>query len=203
MKRTSAAFVLAALFAVPAFAAGPLLEKVVEVPRATSVSSLDLAWEKCALVDVETQNDPCRQGGPGGEGPPDPKDLTFLLVRFRYKNADWVDHRVRLRTVLLDARGNVLADAGRTGTLDKNQTDDTMSFPMKIKTVELAGRDESQGHGELPEVTVTRERSSSPIIRAFRSAGLRRGAGVVDQDGLENRFTRKGNVGSNPTLTAI
>ena len=26
---------------------------------------------------------------------------------------------------------------------------------------------------------------------------------MVDQDGLENRFTRKGNVGSNPTLTAI
>jgi len=132
----SLAACLALCLAAPdaAEAGGPLLEKVIEVPRATRIP-LDLAWEKCALVDVETQNDPGDKAVQAAKDR-DPKDLTFLLVRFRYKNADWVDHRVRLRTVLLDEAGNVLADAGRTGTLDKNQTDDTLSFPMKVKTVD-------------------------------------------------------------------
>ena len=30
-----------------------------------------------------------------------------------------------------------------------------------------------------------------------------RGAGVVEQDGLENRYTRKGIEGSNPSLSAM
>ena len=115
---------------------GPLLEKEIEVPRATRIP-LDLTWEKCALVDVETQNEPSEKTVQAAKEH-DPKDLTFLLVRFRYKNTDWIDHKVRLRAVLLDAGGNVLADAGRTGTMDKNQTDDTLSFPMKVKTVDWA-----------------------------------------------------------------
>jgi hypothetical protein len=127
---------LAVCLATPyaAAAGGPLLEKEIEVPRATRIP-LDLTWEKCVLVDVETQNDPGDKAVTAAKEH-DPKDLTFLLVRFHYKNSDWVDHRVRLRAVLLDAGGNVVADAGRTGTMDKNQTDDTLSFPMKVKTVD-------------------------------------------------------------------
>jgi hypothetical protein len=115
-------------------AGGPLLEKEIQVPRATRVP-LEMTWEKCALLDVETQNDPGDKAVQAARDR-DPKDLTFLLVRFRYRNTDWVDHRVRLRAVLLDAGGNVLADAGRRGTMDKNQTEDTLSFPMKVKTVD-------------------------------------------------------------------
>ena len=115
-------------------AGGPLLEKEIDVPRTTRIP-LDLTWEKCVLVDVETQNDPNEKVVQAAKDH-DPKDLTFLLVRFRYTNTDWVDHRVRLRAVLLDASGNVVADAGRTGTMDKGQKDDTISFPMKIKTVD-------------------------------------------------------------------
>ena len=127
---------LAACLAAPSAdgAGGPLLEKEVDVPRATRIA-LDLKWEKCVLVDVETQNDPGDKAVQAAKEH-DPKDLTFLLVRFHYKNSDWIDHRVRLRAVLLDAGGNVVADAGRTGTMDKGQTDDTLSFPMKVKTVD-------------------------------------------------------------------
>jgi hypothetical protein len=134
----SALVVLSALLAAPfaVAAGGPLLEKEIEVPRATSIP-LDLTWEKCTLKNVETQNDPSEKAVQAAKDH-DPKDLTFLLVRFRYANSDWIDHRVRLRAVLLDASGNVLADAGRTGTMDKNQTDDTLSFPMKVKTVDWA-----------------------------------------------------------------
>ena len=140
MKNTlrSAFVVLAGFLYVPfaAAAGGPLLEKEIEVPRSTRIA-LDMTWEKCALVDVETQNDPSDKAMQAAKDH-DPKDLTFLLVRFRYKNTDWIDHRVRLRAVLLDASGDVVADAGRTGTMDKNQTDDTLSFPMKVKTVDWA-----------------------------------------------------------------
>jgi hypothetical protein len=117
-------------------AGGPLLEKEIEVPRATRIP-LDLKWEKCALMDVETLNDPSDKTVQAAKDH-DQKDLSFLLVRFRYANTDWIDHRVRLRAVLLDASGNVVADAGRTATMDKNQKDDTLSFPMKVRTVDWA-----------------------------------------------------------------
>jgi hypothetical protein len=133
--RAVAMAVLAGLAAPIALAAGgPLLEKQIDVPRTTRIP-LDLTWEKCVLMDVETQNDPDEKLVNAAKEH-DPKDLTFLLVRFRYANTDWIDHRVRLRAVLLDASGNVLADAGRTGTMDKGQTSDTLSFPMKIRTVD-------------------------------------------------------------------
>jgi hypothetical protein len=135
LLRSLALAVSAGLAAPIALAAGgPLLEKEIDVPRTTRIP-LDLTWEKCNLVDVETQNDPNEKVVRAAKDH-DPKDLTFLLVRFRYANADWIDHRVRLRAVLLDASGNVVADAGRTGTLDKGQTSDTLSFPMKIRTVD-------------------------------------------------------------------
>lgn len=137
MKSSPAAFVLAAslsALAVPAFAAGPLLTKDVAVPRDTRLP-VDLVWEKCTLIDVETHNGPSEKLVEAAKAN-DPKDLAFLLVRFRYTNTDWVSHRVRLRAVLLDANGNVVGDAGRTATMDKGAKEDTISFPMKIKTVD-------------------------------------------------------------------
>ena len=133
MKSTRAALLLAVL-AAPAFAAGPLLEKDVDVPRDTRIA-VGLVWEKCTLIDVETHNAPDEKMVQSAKAN-NPGDLTFLLVRFRYANDDWVDHRVRVRAVLLDADGNVVGDAGRTATMDKGQKDDTISFPMKIKTVD-------------------------------------------------------------------
>jgi hypothetical protein len=132
----SGVLAVSALLAAPiVFAAGgPLLEKEIDVPRTTRIP-LGLTWEKCVLVDVETLNDPDEKIVKAAQDK-DPKDLTFLLVRFRYTNTDWVDHRVRLRAVLLDASGNVVGDAGRTGTMDKGEKGDTLSFPMKLRTVD-------------------------------------------------------------------
>jgi hypothetical protein len=136
MKSSPAAVlaVLAAVFASPAIAAGPLLEKDVDVPRATRIA-VGLVWEKCTLIDVESHNAPDEKMAENAKQN-DPKDLTFLLLRFRYANSDWVDHRVRLTAVLLDDAGNVVGDASHTATMDKGQKDDTISFPMKIKTVD-------------------------------------------------------------------
>ena len=135
MKRTSAVLAVAfSALALPALAGGPLLEKDVDVPRDTRIP-VNLVWEKCTLVDVETHNGPDPKTVEAAKTH-DPKDIAFLLVRFRYSNTDWVDHRVRLRAVLLDAQGNVVGDAGRTATMDKSTNDDTISFPMKIRTVD-------------------------------------------------------------------
>jgi hypothetical protein len=137
MKRSPSAALLAliaSVLAAPAFAAGPLLEKDVDVPRATRIE-VGLVWEKCTLIDVESHNAPDDKMVEGAKAH-DPKDLTFLLLRFRYANSDWVDHRVRLTAVLLDAEGNVVGDASHTATMDKGQKGDTISFPMKIRTVD-------------------------------------------------------------------
>jgi len=137
MKRSPAAFLLAvfaSVLAAPAYAAGPLLEKDVDVPRATRIE-VGLEWEKCTLIDVESHNAPDEKMVQSAKAN-DPKDLTFLLLRFRYANADWVDHRVRLTAVLLNAEGNVVGDASHTATMDKGQKNDTISFAMKIKTVD-------------------------------------------------------------------
>jgi hypothetical protein len=115
-------------------AAGPLLEKDVDVPRETRVA-VGLVWEKCTLIDVETHNAPDAKMVEAAKAH-DPKDVAFLLVRFRYANTDWVSHKVRLRAVLLDANGIVVGDAGRTATMDKGKDEDTISFPMKIRTVD-------------------------------------------------------------------
>src|ERR1017187_10023638 len=80
-----------------AAAGGPLLEKEVEVPRATRIP-LDLTWGKCVLVDVETQNPPGEKAVLGAKEHT-PKNLTFFPWRFHYKNSDWIGHRVRLRAV--------------------------------------------------------------------------------------------------------
>ncbi|MEO8055751.1 MAG: hypothetical protein ABI768_11370 [Acidobacteriota bacterium] len=137
MKRSPSAVLLAifaAVLALPASAAGPLLEKDVDVPRATRID-VGLVWEKCTLVDVESHNAPDAKMVENAKAN-DPKDLTFLLLRFRYANSDWVDHRVRLTAVLLNAEGIVVGDASHTATMDKGQKSDTISFPMKVKTVD-------------------------------------------------------------------
>ena len=64
--------------------------------------------------------------------------------------------------------------------------------------------------GVKPGATVLGEAISRlhkpPLMTSFRapraSAQPRRGAGVVERGGLENRCTLAGTVGSNPTLSA-
>jgi hypothetical protein len=132
MKRLPAAVAALVLLAAPAFAAGPLMEKDVDVPRDTRIP-VDLVWEKCSVIDVETHNAPDAKMVEAAKAH-DQKDVTWLLVRFRYSNKDYVDHRVKLRAVLLSESGSVLGDADHTAGMDRGKQDDTISFPMKIRT---------------------------------------------------------------------
>jgi len=114
--------------------AGKLLEATVDVPRETRVD-LDLSYEKSALLWIESHNDP--QASDVEEAKTkDPKDITFVLFRFHYKNGDYVKHKVKIRAILLDADGGVLGEGGRSGALDAQKADDTLTFPMKIKTLD-------------------------------------------------------------------
>jgi hypothetical protein len=121
--------------AFPASASGgPLLETTVAVPRENRIP-LDLSYEKSALTSVESQNEPTEKDLREAEKS-DPNDKKFVVFRFYYKNEDYVDHQVKLRAVLLDGNDAVIGEGGRTGTLDKGKTEDTISFPMRMKTLD-------------------------------------------------------------------
>lgn len=133
-----APFVLAAtlalLTALPAAAAGKLVEETVDVPRAHRVP-VTVAFEKSAIFALESQNDP-KPADIEEAKAKDPKDATWVLLRFLYRNDGWTGQKVKIRALLLDESGGVLAEAGRGATLDKQQKEDTVSFPMKVKTLD-------------------------------------------------------------------
>ena len=127
---------LTLLFASPFLLAekGAFLEKEIEVPRADRVD-VGIAFEKAALVWVESQNDP-REKDVKDAADKDPGDKTWIVLRFHSKNDDYVSHHLQLRTILLGEKGEVFGEAGRSGTLDAQQKDDTISFPMRVKTLD-------------------------------------------------------------------
>jgi hypothetical protein len=127
---------VAALLWAPALpgAEGTFLEKEVAVPRTEKVQ-VDLSFQKATLLWVESQNDP-QDKDVKEAADKDPKDKTWMLIRFHYRNDDYLKHHVQLRVVLLGEKGEVLGEAGRSGTLDSQQKDDTLSFPMRVKTVD-------------------------------------------------------------------
>jgi hypothetical protein len=131
---TALAAALALLTALPAAAAGRLVEETVDVPRATRVP-LTFAFEKSAIFAVESQNDPKPEDVEEARTK-DPKDRTWILLRFTYRNDGWTGQKVKVRALLLDQTGGVLADAGRSTTLGKQEKEDTFSFPMKVKTLD-------------------------------------------------------------------
>jgi hypothetical protein len=126
----------AALLFSPALMAekGAFLEKAVDVPRADRVE-VGLSYDKGTLVWVESQNDPGEKDIKDAADR-DPGDKTWIVLRFHYKNEDYVSHHLQLRAILLGENGEVFGEAGRSGTLDAQQKDDTISFPMRVKTLD-------------------------------------------------------------------
>jgi hypothetical protein len=125
---------LALLAAAPPAAAGKLVEETVDVPRANRVP-LTLAFEKTVIFAVESQNDPKPEDVEEARAK-DPKDKTWILLRFYYRNDGWTRQKVKLRALLLDEAGGVLADVDRSTTLGKQEKEDTFSIPMKVKTLD-------------------------------------------------------------------
>ncbi|KAA0252630.1 MAG: hypothetical protein EDX89_17485 [Acidobacteria bacterium] len=118
----------------PALAAGKLVEKLVDVPREARVP-VDITYEKGTLLWVESQNDPKAKDVDEAKAV-DPDDKTFVVLRFVYKNDDYYSHKVKLQVFLLDDEGGVLAEGGRSATLDKMEAEDTVTFPIKVKTLD-------------------------------------------------------------------
>ncbi|MBK9089363.1 MAG: hypothetical protein IPL90_10085 [Holophagales bacterium] len=125
---------LAFLAAAPAAAAGKLVEETVDVPRATRVP-LSITFEKSTIFAVESQNDPKPEDVEEARTK-DPNDKTWVLLRFAYRNDGWTRQKVKIRALLLDEAGGVLADVGRSTKLGKQKTEDTVTVPMKVGTVD-------------------------------------------------------------------
>ena len=102
---------LALLSALPAAAAGKLVEETVDVPRATRVP-LTISFEKSAVFALESQNDPKPEDVEDARTK-DPDDKTWVLLRFYYRNDGWTRQKVKVRALLLDDAGGVLADVDR------------------------------------------------------------------------------------------
>ncbi len=140
LSRTKLRIILlvsAALALVPlkgAAAEGKFLEKEVAVPRETKIA-VDMTFGKAELVWVESENDP-QEKDIKEASEKDPKDKTWLLIRFHYKNEDWIKHKVDLRVVLLGPDREAYAEGGRSATFDPKQTDDTITFPLRVKTLD-------------------------------------------------------------------
>ena len=98
----------------------------------------------------------------------DPKDLTFLLLRFRYANSDWVDHRVRLTAVLLDARRQRRRRREPDGDDGQGPEGRHDQLPDEDQDRRLARGEEAPRDGQLPEVARSR---SFPYDPRLRSAG--------------------------------
>ena len=131
---TALAAALALLTVAPAAAAGRLVEETVDVPRANRVP-LTLAFEKTTIFAVESQNDP-QPADLEEARAKDPNDKTWVLLRFTYRNDGWTRQKVKLRVLLLDEAGGVLADSDRSTTLGKQEKEDTFSVPLKVKTLD-------------------------------------------------------------------
>ena len=125
---------LALLAALPVSAAGKLVEETVDVPRATRVP-LTLSFEKSTIFGLESQNDP-KPADLEEAKAKDPKDKTWVLLRFFYRNEGWTRQKVKIRVLLLDENGGVLADAGRSTKLAKQKNEDTVMVPLKVVTLD-------------------------------------------------------------------
>ena len=128
------AAILAILATAPAAAAGKLAEETVDVPREHRVL-LEFAHEKAAIFALESHNDP-KADDLEEARQKDPDDKTWVLLRFYYRNEGWTRQRVKVRALLLDEDGGVLADVGRSTKLAKEKTEATFNVPMKVKTLD-------------------------------------------------------------------
>lgn len=131
-----AAALFAILAALPAAAAGKLAEETAPVPRETRVP-LALAFGKSTIFGLESQNDPKPEDVAEAKEK-DPEDRTWVLLRLFYRNDGYTKQKVKVRVLLLDEAGGVLADTGRSTKLKKMTTEDTLSIPMKVKTLDWA-----------------------------------------------------------------
>jgi hypothetical protein len=134
--RTALLLTLLTLLLAPPLLAekGAFFDKEIQVPRSDRVD-VGIVYEKAALLWVESQNDP-REKDVKDAADKDPGDKTWLILRFHYKNDDYVSHHMKLNAVLMGEKGEVFGEAGRSGTLDAQQKDDTISFPMRVKTLD-------------------------------------------------------------------
>jgi hypothetical protein len=128
-----AAALLSLVLAPRSFGDG-FFEKAVDVPKETKVP-VDITFEKSTILFVESQNDPTEKDVREAKET-DPNDNTIVLIRFTYKNDDYVKHKVKLRVVLMGPDGAALAEAGRSAALDPREAEDTISFPMTVKTLD-------------------------------------------------------------------
>ncbi len=126
---------LALAIALPAAAAGKLVEASVDVPREHRIP-LSIAFEKASVVAVESHNEP-KDADVEEAKAKDPNDRTWVVLRFYLRNDGYTKQKVNIQALLLDAEGGILAQAkDRTTSVPRLTTEDTLTLPIRVKTLD-------------------------------------------------------------------
>ena len=126
---------LALAIALPAAAAGKLVEASVDVPREHRVP-LSIAFDKASVVAVESHNEP-KDADVEEAKAKDPNDRTWVVLRFYLRNDGYTKQKLNIQALLLDAEGGILAQAkDRTTSVSRLTTEDTLTLPIRVKTLD-------------------------------------------------------------------
>ena len=126
---------LALAIALPAAAAGKLVEASVDVPREHRIP-LSIAFEKASVVAVESHNEP-KDADVEEAKAKDPNDRTWVVLRFYLRNDGYTKQKLNIQALLLDAEGGILAQAkDRTTSVSRLTTEDTLTLPIRVKTLD-------------------------------------------------------------------
>lgn len=121
--------------ALPAAAAGKLVEASVDVPREHRVP-LSIAFDKASVVAVESHNEP-KDADVAEAKAKDPNDRTWVVLRFYLRNDGYTKQKLNIQALLLDAEGGILAQAkDRTTSVSRLTTEDTLTLPIRVKTLD-------------------------------------------------------------------
>ncbi len=121
--------------ALPAAAAGKLVEASVDVPREHRIP-LSIAFEKASVLAVESHNEP-KDADVEEAKAKDPDDRTWVALRFYLRNDGYTKQKVNIQALLLDPEGGILAQAkDRTTSVSRLTNEDTLTLPIRVKTLD-------------------------------------------------------------------
>lgn len=113
---------------------GAFYEKSVDPPRETKVP-VGIDHRKGSILWLESHYEPNAKDVARAKEK-DPTDKKWMLLRFTYRNDDYVSYKVNLQAVALDENGAVIAEGGRRSSLDARKQEDTISFPLHVRTLD-------------------------------------------------------------------
>ena len=107
---------------------------IVDVPRDRQIP-VGIAFHDATLKTVESRFEPNPEAVAKASAK-HPTRMRWMQLRFRYANPGWSSWKVSVRAALLSENGAVLAEGGRQSALDADETDDTITVNLHLRTAD-------------------------------------------------------------------